>query len=58
MMVFDIEALGDLEIPLPSLTASQAERRDFWSAWAEASAQKDADFLEGDRTAHRRAWEA
>jgi hypothetical protein len=57
MVIFDIEALGELDVPLPSLTATKAERRDFWAAWERASADREASYLQGDRTAHRKAWE-
>jgi len=54
---FDVEALGELDAPLPSLTASAAERANFWAAWRTACAGKEADYLDGDRADHRKAWE-
>lgn len=57
MTVFDIEALGELPA-LPARNATAAERQSFWNAWAEASFQKEADYLQGDDTAHRKTWEA
>lgn len=53
----NIEALGELDAPLPSLTASAAERDNFWAAWRAESARVEADYLDGDRPDHRKAWE-
>jgi hypothetical protein len=47
--VLDIEAMANLSAPLGS--------PEFFEQWHDASARKEADYLAGDRTSHRKAWE-
>jgi hypothetical protein len=54
MIIFDIEALGELTTPPPSRTATAADRRNFWTEWACASLDREADFLQADKS---KAWE-
>jgi hypothetical protein len=46
----DIEAMADLDAPLGS--------PEFFAQWHDASERKEADYLDGDDTDHRKAWEA
>jgi hypothetical protein len=48
--VLDIEAMAELDATLGS--------QEFFAQWHDASNRKEAEYLNGDRTSHRRAWEA